>query len=110
MPLGPQIVTFGNIQSSWILSVTLTPVAVASASTVEQSFTINGLTTLDQVQVSAGFAYTGLVTLSNSRISAANTLTLAFTNTTAGSLTPPAGSYFIEVNRLYPGLTMTAIQ
>ena len=50
MGLGPTIIATGNVQSTFILSVSLTPVAVAANSTVEQSFTINGLlSAIDQV-------------------------------------------------------------
>jgi hypothetical protein len=43
-------------------------------------------------------------------VSANNTLALAFNNSTAGSLTYPAGVFAIEVNRPLAGMTMTAIQ
>jgi hypothetical protein len=111
MPVGPQIITFGNVQSTFILTVTITPVATAAASTVEQSFTVNGLQLNDQVSaLNALFAFTSLVDIVNARVSAANTLTLAFSNNTAGSLTYPSGSFYLEVNRPYPGLPMTSIQ
>lgn len=111
MPLGPQIITFGNVQSTFVLTITITPVATAAASTVEQSFTVNGLQLNDQVSaLNALFAFTSLVDIVNARVSAANTLTLAFSNNTAGSLTYPSGSYYLEVNRPYPGLPMTSIQ
>jgi hypothetical protein len=32
-------------------------------------------------------------------VSAANTLAVSFSNPTAGTLTPPSGTYYIEVNR-----------
>ena len=113
MGLGPTIIATGNVQSTFILSVSLTPVAVAANSTVEQSFTINGLlSAIDQV---SDLSYTGgawSINLSpaNYRISANNTLTVSYTNPTAGSLTPPSGTYYVEINRLYPGLTMSTIQ
>jgi hypothetical protein len=110
MPLGPQIVTYGNLQSTWLLTVSLTPVATASASTVEQSFTVTGLALGDQVQVGASFAYTSLVEPVNARVSAANTLTIAFSNNSGGSLTAPAGIYTVEVNRPLAGMAMSSIQ
>jgi hypothetical protein len=60
--------------------------------------------------VAAQFAVNSLVTIANARVSANNTLAIAFTNTTAGSLTYPSGSFAIEVNRPMVGFTMTAIQ
>jgi hypothetical protein len=110
MPLGPQIVTFGNVQSTFILTLTLTPVATTNAATAEQNFTIPGLAVGDTVSIYANFAYTSLVTITNARVSAANTLTVAFTNNTAGSLTAPAGIYNVEVNRPMAGFAMTGIQ
>lgn len=110
MPLGPQILAFGNIQSTFILTVSLTPAATGATTTAEQSFTVPGLLVGDLVQVSFNGAFSSLVDIVNARVSAANTLTLAFSNVTAGSLTYPSGSFQVEVNRPYPGLTMTAIQ
>jgi hypothetical protein len=113
MGLGPNVITNGNVQSTWILSLTLTPVGVAANSTVEQSFTVPGLL-VAQDQIS-DFGYTGgawsvNVTVANTRVSANNTLTIAYTNPTAGTVTPPAGAYYIEINRIYAGLTMSTIQ
>jgi hypothetical protein len=110
MPLGPQIVTYGNVQSTWVLTVTLTPVATTNAATVEQTFTVPGLAVGDEVSVAANFAYTSLVTITNARVSAVNTIAIAFTNNTAGSLTAPTGIYNVEVNRPLAGFVMTAIQ
>jgi hypothetical protein len=111
MPLGPQLVTYGNVQSTFVLTISITPVATTSATTAEQSFTVPGLLTGDQVSaINAQFAFSSLVDVTNARVSANNTLTLAFTNNTAGSLTYPSGSYYLEVNRPLQGLPMTVIQ
>ena len=112
MPLGPQIVTYGNVQSTFVLTVSLTFVSTAATSTVEQSVTIPGLQLGDQI---SNITYSGafpnnLLTIANSRVSANNTLTLAVNNGTAGSLTYPAGTYFVEVNRPLQGFTMSGIQ
>lgn len=110
MPLGPQLVTYGNVQSTWVLTVTLAPAQTAIGTTAEQTFTINGLQLGDEVSVAANFAYTSQVTIANSRVSAANTIAIAFANTTAGALTAPTGSYNVEVNRKDPSFVMTSIQ
>jgi hypothetical protein len=110
MPLGPQINTLGNIQSSFILTVTITPAATAATTTLEQTFTVPGLIPGDILSISAQFALVSLVTLENARVSVANTLALAFNNSTAGSLTYPAGVFAIEVNRPLAGMAMTVIQ
>lgn len=111
MSLGPQIVPYGNVQSTFVLSITLTPVATGAGVTVEQSFTVPGLLVGDQVSgVEAQFAYSSVVSLINFRVSAANTLTVAFSNPTAGSLTAPTGIYYVEVNRPDLSLAMKSIQ
>jgi hypothetical protein len=110
MPLGPQIVTYGNIQSSFILTPTLTPVSVATITSAEQTFTIQGLQVGDQVTVTPNFAVTNLVDIVAARVTAANTLGVSFQNGTAGPLTPGAGVYAVEVNRPMAGMAMTSIQ
>lgn len=111
MPLGPQIVPYGNLQSTFLLTVTLTPAATAATTTLEQTFTVPGLQVGDQIStISPQFALTTQVDIINARVSAANTLALAFSNVTAGSLTYPSGTFYIEVNRPLAGLTMAGIQ
>jgi hypothetical protein len=111
MPLGPQIVTYGNVQSTWVLTVTLTPVLITTITSAEQTFTVPGLLTGDQVSnITFQGAWTVLVDIVNTRVVSANTLGVSFQNNTAGSLTPPAGSYLIEINRPMAGLAMTVIQ
>jgi hypothetical protein len=109
MPLGPQLVTYGNIQSTFVLSVTITPAATAAGTTLEQTFTIPGLQLGDQISgITAQFAYSSLVDMVMYRVSTANTLAIAFSNSSAGSLTAPAGVYYVEVNR--PIIPMASIQ
>ena len=111
MPLGPQIVTYGNLQSTFLLTVSITPAATSATTTLEQTFTVPGLQVGDQISgISPQFAITTQVDIVNARVSAANTLALAFSNVTAGSLTYPSGSFYLEVNRPLPGLTMAGIQ
>ncbi len=113
MPLGPQIITFGNVQSTWVLTLTLTFVGTGATTTAEQNIVVPGVAIGDQISdislVSGAFPNT-LLSIVNARVSAANTLTVAIANGTAGSLTYPSGTYYVEINRPYPGLPMTAIQ
>lgn len=110
MPLGPTIVNYGNVSSTFLLTISITPAATASATTLEQTFTVPGLLVGDQISnVSPQFAISTLVDIINARVSANNTLALAFSNNTAGSLTYPSGSFYVEVNRP-AGLVMTGIQ
>lgn len=77
-----------------VYSQALTPASVATIVAAEQNFTVTGLTTADKVIVNP--AATGNATaLCSARVSAANTLTLAYVNPTAGALTPGAGTYTI---------------
>lgn len=111
MPLGPQLVTYGNVQSTWVLTVTLTPVLITTITSAEQTFTVPGLLPGDQVSnITFQGAWVVLVDIVNTRVISANTLGVSFQNNTAGSLTPPAGSYLIEINRPLQGLAMTVIQ
>ncbi len=113
MPLGPQIIPFGNLLSTFLLSPTITPAATAATTTLEQTFTIAGLQVGDQISgITPQFAVSSLVDMVNYRVSAANTLAIAFSNSTAGSamVSVVSGTYYVEVNRPYAGLPMTAIQ
>lgn len=108
------MISRGNLLYSFAIQVNLTPVAVAQSSIAEQNFTIPGLQTNDQVSaLTFTGAYTINVDISNIRVSAANTLTVAFQNSTGGALTPPAGNWLLEINRLevsrYADLPASAI-
>lgn len=90
----------GNVATTILMSIALTPVAVTSATSAEQNFTVPGLLPGDQVSaIQLQGAWTVLVDVVNCRVSGANTLSVSFQNNTGGSLTPPAGTYLIEVNR-----------
>ena len=113
MGIGPNEITYGNIVNTFVLTVTLTPVATATVSTVEQSFTVPGLLIGDQVSdityIGGAFPNT-LLSIVNARVSANNTLAVAIQNGTAGSLTYPSGKYYIEINRPDPAFVMPSIQ
>lgn len=88
----------GNILYDFMIGPTLTPVAVAGATAVEQSFTVLGLQSMDAVDVAFGGQQTAGIGIGNARAST-NILTIEFTNSTAGSLTPAAGQYIITICR-----------
>jgi len=97
---GSSTISRGNILNSFTLQVNLTPSAVAANSTVEQSFIIPGLVSGDQVSAfmfQAAFAVN--INPVNMRVPSNNTLTVAFQNVSGGTLTPPSGNYYLEVNR-----------
>lgn len=98
----------GNIVTSYIMGPTLTPVSVAQATTAEQDFTIKGLLTSDLVQVTCNVAQTAGIGIANARVKAADTLTVAFSNSTAGGLTPAAGVYLVALDRAETTLPLNA--
>ncbi len=96
---GPSDIARGNIQLSMILGVPVTPVSVAANTTAEQGFTIPGLQIGDVVSVTTPVVTPAGIGIVNARVSAANTLTVAYVNSTAGPLVPTAATYVLEVNR-----------
>lgn len=111
MPLGPQITTYGNVQSTFVLTLTLTPALVTTITTAEQTFSVPGVQVGDQI---SGITYQGvwnvLMDFINYRVISNNNIAITFQNTTAGSLTPPAGVYLVEINRPLAGMSMSVIQ
>lgn len=89
----PLSLTVGNVSQVYVLGVALTPAAVAANTTAEQTFTVTGLLVGDFVKVNKPTTQAG-IGIANARVSAANTLALAFSNNTAGSLTPTAAEVY----------------
>jgi hypothetical protein len=79
-------------------SPTLTPSAVAANSESIQTFTISGLIVPYAISISPPASMSGLGIMW-ARVSASNTLEVAFRNFTAGSLTPPSGTWRITAAR-----------
>ena len=94
----------GNILYDWLIGPTLTPVAVAGSTAAEQTFTIQGLQLGDALDVNCAVAQTAGISIGNVRVSAANTMSVEFANSTAGSLTPVSGQYLINIVRPEIGL------
>ncbi len=90
----------GNMLYDWLIQPTFTPVAVAGNTSIEQTFTIPGLQPGDFVDVNCNSAMTAGLGIVNVRVPSANTLAIQFENSTAGSLTPTAGLYNINISRL----------
>lgn len=88
----------GNAASVNVITASLTPSSVSTITSPEQTFTVPGLLTTDQVSVSHPSNVNG-VGIAGARVSAANTLAIKFVNPTAGSVTPAAGNYLITVVR-----------
>ena len=77
-----------------LFSQTITPASVAAATVAEQTFTVTGLTTADDVMVNPA-AIANATGIAGVRVSAADTLAVRFVNPTAGALTPTAGTWAI---------------
>lgn len=90
----------GNIRGIFTIAVTLSPSAVGANTTAEQAFTISGIQATDNViDVTKPTTQAGLGIV-NFRVSAANTVAVAFSNNTAGNITPTASeSYRMTVIR-----------
>lgn len=89
----------GNILYDFLIQVSLTPVSVGASTAAEQNFTIQGLQVGDYADINCMAAQTAGLGVGNVRISSANTLTVEFTNSTAGALVPTAGLYTLNICR-----------
>lgn len=89
----------GNILVSMLLGPTLTPTSVAAATTSEQNFAVLGLQPTDFINISFNGSQTAGMAVENARCATAGVLTIAFSNDTAGTLTPASGVYIIGVDR-----------
>lgn len=99
----------GNLWKIGTFAITLTPSAVGATSAPVQNFAATGigLLTTDAVVVNPPSGTTG-VAQASAFVSAADQLSLQFVNPTAGSLTPPAGTYLVTVFRRQPNWTAPA--
>lgn len=112
MPVGPMIVNYGNVSDTFVLQVSLAPTAVGATTAAQQTFTVPGLIFgQDQISdVTFQGAWTVAVSFTNAWVSANNTLAVSYYNSTAGSVSPPTGTYWVEVNRTAPGQVYSVIQ
>ena len=102
-------ITRGNALANFYVQPSITPAAVAANITAAQTFTVPGLLTTDHVFVSCANAQTAGIFIADARVSADNTLSVQFGNCTAGSLTPTAGNYILDVIRFEGPLPTTAV-
>lgn len=100
MSNAPSTVPSGNVKNEWVIAVTLSPAAVANATSAEQTFTVTGLLLGDMVSVSKPTAQAG-IGIVGTRVSAADTLAITFMNATAATVTPTASQvYLVRVSRV----------
>ena len=86
------------------VTATLTPTSVAANTTVEQTFTVNGINANMQIYVNKPTFTTGLG-IGGYRVSAANTVAITYVNNTSAAIVPPSESYTIGV---FPGAVPAA--
>lgn len=79
-------------------SLSITPAAVTAGTVAEQTFTLEGATTKDNVVVSPP-DHTANLALCAARVTAANTIAISWSNSTGGNLTPPSGDYLVTLHR-----------
>lgn len=99
----------GNVQKIGRFAISLTPSSVATITAPVQNFAATGigLLTTDSVVVTPPGATAG-VAQAAAWVSAADQLSIQFVNPTAGPLTPPAGTYLVDVFRVQPNWTAPA--
>lgn len=89
----------GNLLSTGVASVALSPASVAANTSAEQTFTVAGLKLGDFVAVNKPTAQAGLGIV-GCRASADNTLAITFANFTAGAIVPTAAeTYRVSYDR-----------
>lgn len=95
----PLVAAIGNVAQEYVLSVTLSPAAVAANTSAEQTFTVTGLALSDAVSINKPTAQAGLGIV-GARVSAANTLAITFGNFTGLGITPTASeAYLVKISR-----------
>lgn len=92
---GSTTIARGNILAEKLISVALTPTAVAPFTSSEQAFTVQGVQTGDYANVNFNGTQTQSIVVANCRVTGANTVAIQFTNVTAIPMTPAAGTYGI---------------
>lgn len=104
MPGGSRV-SIGNTLFSQSIYASLTPAAsVGNASSSTSTYTINGLLQYDLIDLYPQSALTTTLSLGSIWVSAANTLSIQWINSTAGTSTgsPAAISFIILVTRAEP--------
>lgn len=101
----------GNLWKVGRFAISLTPTAVATITSPVQNYAAVGigLLTTDTVFVNYSSALTpNNAAIANAYVSAADQLSIQWTNPTAGSVTPPAGVYYVTVFRVQPNWSAPA--
>ncbi len=96
---GSLVLPISNVTEAVVLAVALTPVAVAPATTAEQTFSVAGVLASDFISVNPASPTAG-IGIVGARASADGEIAITYVNPTAGSVTPAAGTYLVKVEHL----------
>jgi hypothetical protein len=103
-------ITRGNSHETFYIQPSLTPSAVSAATTAVQTFSVPGLQTTDIVSVvGLNGSQTAGIIIAEADCLTAGVLSIQFGNVTAGSVTPAAGVYTVQVVRLEGPAPVTAV-
>lgn len=94
-------VTRGNVLLEELIQITLTPnngTNIPANSTVETTYTLQGVLPNDFVEINKPSHTSGIV-VSNVRVPAANQIAVQFGNVTASPITPTAEAYLVSLTR-----------
>jgi hypothetical protein len=103
-------ITRGNSHETFYIQPSLTPAQVLTVVSPAQTFSLPGLQTTDIIKViGLASAQTSGIVVAQAYCAAVNVLTIQFGNITAGTLTPAAGAYTLEITRLEGPAPVTAV-
>ena len=101
---GPNIVSPVYVRATAIINlpVTFSAGSVAATTVTEIAFTLNGVVLGDWISVNPSKAVGTDMAISYAYVSAANTIKIAYVKTSAGTGTPAADTYLVNVVRADP--------
>jgi len=99
----------GNALVIAVIDATITPSGVATVTAPAQTFTVPGVLPGDVIASVTPPAQQAGVTIGSAFVSAADTVSIQFVNTTAGSVTPSAGLHKFTVIRPDRALTRVSL-
>ena len=97
---GQMVVPYGNVLARYVMKVTLNPVPVVKQIASEQTFAVAGLEVGSAVRLVYQGPWIVPVIQLTEWVSAANTLAVSYYNPTWGNVTPPTGTYYLEIEPL----------
>lgn len=82
-----------NVTKIYDLSATITPSSIPAQTTVEQTFTVNGIVSSDRILELIKPTNTAGIGIVGKRVTANNTVAIDYINVTAAPITPPSETY-----------------